>query len=77
MQIGQKGRMVSLIVTNAADRPVKAIGDTLLTTKADAAAHGYGIKSMRQAAEQAHGMLTWHWEEQVFTLSVLLQDIAD
>ena len=77
VQIGQKGRMVSLIVTNAADRPVKAIGDALLTTKADAAAHGYGIKSMRQAAEQAHGMLTWHWEEQVFTLSVLLQDIAD
>lgn len=77
VQIGQKGRMVSLIVTNAADRPVKAIGDTLLTTKADAAAHGYGIKSMRQTAEQAHGMLTWHWEEQVFTLSVLLQDIAD
>ena len=77
VQIGQKGRMVSLIVTNAADRPVKAIGDTLPTTKADAAAHGYGIKSMRQTAEQAHGMLTWHWEEQVFTLSMLLQDIAD
>lgn len=77
VQIGQKGRMVSLIVTNAADRPVKAIGDALLTTKADAAAHGYGIKSMQQAAEQAHGTLTWHWEEQVFTLSVLLQDIAD
>ncbi|RGM78894.1 GHKL domain-containing protein [Butyricicoccus sp. OM06-6AC] len=53
------------------------MGDTLLTTKADAASHGYGVKSMKQAAEQAHGMLTWKYEQQTFTLSVLLQDIAE
>ena len=52
-------REPELIVTNAADRPIKTIGDALLTTTADAAAHGYGIKSMRQAAEQVHGMLIW------------------
>ena len=55
----------------------KAIGDTLLTTKADAASHGYGVKSMKQAAEQAHGMLTWRYEQRIFTLSVLLQDISE
>ena len=77
VRLNQQGHMVSLVVINAADQPIKAIGDTLLTTKADAASHGYGVKSMKQAAEQAHGMLTWKYEQQTFTLSVLLQDIAE
>ena len=77
VRLNQQGHMVSLVVVNAADQPIKAIGDTLLTTKADAASHGYGVKSMKQAAEQAHGMLTWKHEQQTFTLSVLLQDIAE
>ena len=77
VRLNQQGNMVSLVVINAADQPIKAIGDTLLTTKADAASHGYGIKSMKQTAEQAHGMLTWKYEQQTFTLSVLLQDIAE
>lgn len=77
VRLGQQGHMVSLVVVNAADQPIKAIGDTLLTTKTDSTSHGYGVKSMKQAAEQAHGMLTWSYEQQTFTLSVLLQDIAD
>ena len=77
VRLNQQGHMVSLVVVNAADQPIKAIGDTLLTTKADAASHGYGIKSMKQAAEQAHGMLTWRYEQRIFTLSVLLQDISE
>ena len=75
VQLGQKGRAVSLVVENAADKPVKSIGDTLLTTKANAAAHGYGVRSMQQTAEQAHGALTWRHENGVFTLSVLFQDL--
>ena len=77
VRLNQQGHMVSLVVINAADQPIKAIGDTLLTTKADAASHGYGVKSMKQAAEQAHGMLTWRYEQRIFTLSVLLQDISE
>ena len=77
VRLNQQGHMVSLVVVNAADQPIKAIGDTLLTTKADAASHGYGVKSMKQAAEQAHGMLTWRYEQRIFTLSVLLQDISE
>ena len=77
VRLNQQGNMVSLVVVNAADQPIKAIGDTLLTTKADAASHGYGVKSMKQATEQAHGMLTWRYEQRIFTLSVLLQDISE
>ena len=77
VRLNQQGHMVSLVMVNAADQPIKAIGDTLLTTKADTASHGYGVKSMKQAAEQAHGMLTWHYEQRIFTLSVLLQDISE
>ena len=77
VRLNQQGNMVSLVVVNAADQPIKAIGDTLLSTKADAASHGYGVKSMKQAAEQARGMLTWRYEQRIFTLSVLLQDISE
>lgn len=76
VHIGQQGRMISLVVENAADQPVRTAGDRLLTTKADNKAHGYGVKSMMQMAEQLHGMLTWRQEKQVFTLSVLMQDIG-
>ncbi len=75
VSLGQKDRMISLVVENAADAPVKAVGDTLLTTKTDAASHGYGVKSMQQTAEQAHGALTWRHENGEFTLSVLFQDL--
>ena len=77
VRLNQQEHIVSLVVVNAADQPIKAIGDTLLTTKADTASHGYGVKSMKQAAEQAHGMLTWRYEQRIFTLSVLLQDISE
>ena len=76
VHIGQQGRMISLVVENAADQPVRTAGDRLLTTKADDKAHGYGVKSMMQMAEQLHGMLTWRQKKQVFTLSVLMQDIG-
>lgn len=76
VHIGQHGRMISLVVENAADQPVRTAGDRILTTKADDKAHGYGVKSMMQMAEQLHGMLTWRQEKQVFTLSVLMQDIG-
>ena len=72
--LGQKDRMVSLVVENAADQPVKSVGGRLLTTKPNTASHGFGIKTMQQTAEQAHGMLTWKHENGPFTLSVLFQD---
>ncbi len=77
VQLSQKDRMVSLIVTNAADKPVNIVGGKLLTTKPDASAHGFGMKTMQQMARQAHGLLTWKHENNTFTLSVLFQDIAN
>lgn len=74
--IGQQGKMISIVILNAAEQPINAVGDTLLTTKDDKEAHGYGVKSMSQMAAQMHGMLTWSCEHQVFRLSVLLQDTA-
>lgn len=76
VHIGQQGKMISIVILNAAEQPINAVGDTLLTTKEDKEAHGYGVKSMSQMAAQMHGMLTWSWEHQVFRLSVLLQDTA-
>lgn len=76
VQIGQQGKMISIVILNAAEQPINAVGNTLLTTKEDKEAHGYGVKSMSQMAAQMHGMLTWSCEHQVFRLPVLLQDAA-
>ena len=76
VHIGQQGKMISIVILNAAEQPINAVGNTLLTTKEDKEAHGYGVKSMSQMAAQMHGMLTWSCEHQVFRLSVLLQDTA-
>lgn len=76
VHIGQQGKMISIVILNAAEQPINAVGNTLLTTKEDKEAHGYGVKSMSQMAAQMHGMLTWSCEHQVFRLSVLLQDAA-
>lgn len=76
VHIGQQGKMISIVILNTAEQPINAVGDTLLTTKEDKEAHGYGVKSMSQMAAQMHGMLTWSCEHQVFRLSVLLQDTA-
>ena len=74
IRIAQQGDLITLVVTNAADRPAKSIGSKLLTTKPDKQGHGYGMQSMEHIAAQNHGTLLWNYENRQFRLSVLLQD---
>lgn len=74
IRIAQQGDLISLVVTNAADHPVKSIGSKLLSTKPDKQGHGYGMQSMEHIAAQNHGTLLWNYENRQFRLSVLLQD---
>ena len=74
IRIAQQGDLITLVVTNAADRPAKSIGSKLLSTKPDKQGHGYGMQSMEHIAAQNHGTLLWNYENRQFRLSVLLQD---
>ena len=75
IQLTQQEAMISLVITNSADRPVKAIGSKLLSTKPDRQNHGYGVQNMEHIAAQNHGMLTWSYENRQFRLAVLFQDL--
>lgn len=75
IHISQQGDIISLVILNAADLPVKSIGSKLLTTKPDKQEHGYGMQHMEHIAAQNHGMLVWTHENKQFRLSVLLQDL--
>ena len=75
IQLTQQEAMISLVITNSADRPVKAIGSKLLSTKPDRQNHGYGVQNMEHIAAQNYGMLTWSYENRQFRLAVLFQDL--
>ncbi len=46
-----------------------------VTTKEDAAMHGIGLANVRRIAEKYMGGLEAEFEEQVFTVTVILQNI--
>lgn len=75
IHLSQQGDIISLVIINSADQPIKAIGTKLVTTKLDKQEHGYGMQNMEHLIEQNHGMLAWTHEGKKFRLSILLQDL--
>lgn len=75
LHLAQQGKMISLVMRNSSSHPVRSIGDMLLTTKSNPQEHGYGLKSMKHIAAQNNGMVTWDYQDERFSLNVLLQDL--
>lgn len=59
-------------VTNSAMAPPRTAGRRLLTTKRDAAHHGWGLASVKSAAEKYDGTLETSYEDGQFSASMLL-----
>lgn len=59
-------------VTNSAMAPPRTAGRRFLTTKRDAAHHGWGLASVTSAAEKYDGTLETSYEDGQFSASVLL-----
>ena len=69
---GQKD-FVFIQISNTCETEIRQTEDnTLLTTKADGRRHGYGMKSIRYAAEKYDGSVSYRLENGWFELRILL-----
>lgn len=74
--VGRSAGMVVVRVENYTPAAPHVENGTLVTTKADAASHGYGVKSIRNIAESYGGTAEFFVEENVFCLVVALPAMA-
>lgn len=68
----RRGRMIVVHVENYCPNPVKMRGGLPVSTKGDAAYHGFGSKSIRYAAQGYGGTVRIAQENELFVLDVLL-----
>lgn len=59
-----------IIVSNSCDRPPKAVGRTLVSSKLNPAIHGFGLKSVKQALKNYEGDFDWSYDDQKHTFTV-------
>lgn len=67
-----RGSLVNIHASNYFDRIARTDGGDLLTTKPDASAHGYGLKSIRMIIADLGGALTINTDDGIFDLSIVL-----
>ncbi|MGN8244952.1 ATP-binding protein [Cellulomonas soli] len=72
MAVYAQGDLVMLVVENYFPGALQLEHGRIVTTKGDPDRHGYGLKSIRHAAEKYGGSMTVRTEQNWFTLRVLL-----
>lgn len=72
----RKGKMIFVEIENSFDGKVirKRQSEFPVTDKADKEVHGIGFTNMKNAAEKYHGAVDWSVHDNVFILSVMLQN---
>lgn len=73
--IVQQARMIVIQVKNPTLHRPDPAQRFPASTKTDAAAHGYGLKSCSRLAEKWNGQISWSCQNGVFQLDILIQDI--
>lgn len=61
-------------IQNSFDGMIKKEGEILKTTKEDEHLHGFGIKSVEEAAEKYNGWITSTWEDTYFKTVLVLEN---
>ena len=73
-----KGRMFFLTVDNTYDgTTLYTQNGKLRTTKADEEAHGLGMNNINSCVEKYYGTMQYGTEREWFTLTIMLQGVAD
>lgn len=72
VDVYQENRFAVIRVANYCENPVAFHDEMPVTTKADRSMHGYGVKSIKRAAEKYQGHVTFSQEDSWFILTVLL-----
>ena len=61
-----------IILSNSCDRPPLQSNHSLLSTKQNATAHGFGLKSVSQALKKYQGDFEWEYDNAVHTFTITL-----
>lgn len=72
VSIGRKRGYDTITVKNRIETSVLAANPDLSSTKADGAAHGYGISQIKTIAEKYDGMVDIYEEEHLFCISIMI-----
>ena len=76
LHIVGKGRLVHIRLGNYCEETVRFRNGLPVTTKADAAAHGFGVQSISYIAEKYDGYVRFVQKGQEVVLNIVLQDAA-
>lgn len=72
VSIGKKRGYDTITVRNRITGSVLAVNPDLRSTKADSAAHGYGIRQIKRIAEKYGGLVDIYEEGNVFCISIMI-----
>ena len=67
--IGKGAIMIIHIENSIVQMPVEKNGQ-LVSSKADSAEHGWGMKSIRSIVEQNHGRMKYAYDDKTFSISI-------
>ena len=72
LTISQKKNFVLIQINNYCENHITMKNGYPVTTKADKADHGFGLKSIRYTVEKYHGTLTFDLKDNWFELKMLI-----
>lgn len=75
VRIQIQGSMISIVIKNPTNHKILKKHNQLITQKKNPERHGYGIRGMKRLVGNYDGHLTWEYENGIFGLNVLLQDV--
>jgi sensor histidine kinase regulating citrate/malate metabolism len=72
LSLSYRSGILTIFIENTFNGQYISHGGQYLTTKTDAAVHGYGLKSVRRITEKYHGTMEISLDSQWFKVQVLL-----
>lgn len=68
-----------IVISNSCDIPPKTREDRLISSKADPALHGFGLRSVAKTLKKYQGDFEWNYDraERKFTVTVMVSNAAE
>ena len=73
LSIYQKDNYINMVFKNTVEKSVLESNPQLITSKADKANHGYGLKSVKEIMERTKGDISFYEEDGLFVVHLMIQ----
>ena len=73
LSIYQKDNYINMVFKNTVEKSVLESNPQLVTSKADKANHGYGLKSVKEIMERTKGDISFYEEDGLFVVHLMIQ----